>query len=264
MTPRTSSFIGDEFLVGVALGKYSNRSLAFAIGNNPDVDNGTLPEDCWNYGDLYNFTANEGADYYISSSDANDTQSIGLNILTVDENGDWNREIYAETLEGQTKKLIEPPSGNPVVRVNFMRNLTLPDNAGNIYLYENSGVINGVPTDPSKVRGFIAIGDNATASSIFSVPSGEKALGLQQFASYSGANKGDVLFSVRIRDFGGPFFKAAPISLSDDATSFAGISFKIAFTVEPKGDFRMQIDGLAVGVNNVGITLGNYFLQAKI
>ena len=52
------------------------------FGHNMAIDTNTTPEDVWSGGGVYTFTADGGADYYISSSSGADTMMVALRLLT--------------------------------------------------------------------------------------------------------------------------------------------------------------------------------------
>lgn len=144
------------------------------FGYNPDIDTNTTPEDVWSGGGVYTFTADGGADYYISSSNAGDTQTVSIRILSEDANGDWNQEDLTVTLQGQTKTAITPASGDKPVRFYRGYNTGTTDFAGNVYIYENDDLTAGVPDTATKVRGVIVAGENQTEMAIYTIPSGYK------------------------------------------------------------------------------------------
>lgn len=154
--------------------QYTPLSYINKFGENPDIDTTSDPEDIWDYGGLYTFTSNSGANYYVSSSNNGDTQNIKFYVLTVDSNGNWNNEIFTQAIAGQTKTLLSPPSQDKIVRIYRIENEanTGGDLAGVLYVYEDDTVNLGVPQTPSKVRAIIQIGNNQTLMSIYTIPTG--------------------------------------------------------------------------------------------
>ena len=144
------------------------------FGYNPDIDTNTTPEDVWSGGGIYTFTADGGADYYISSSNDGDTQTVSIRLLTEDASGNWNQEDMSVTLQGQTKTAITPPSGDKPVRFYRGFNTGSTNFTGNVYIYENDTLTDGVPDTATKVRGVINAGENQTEMAIYTIPSGYK------------------------------------------------------------------------------------------
>ncbi len=196
------------FSISTTLG--NENIIVDKFGENPLITTSTDPEDVWDGGGMYNFTANGGADYYISSSDAGDTQDIRIQMLTEDSNANWNLEVFEVTLAGQAKTLIEPPSGNKPVRIFRMENQGTTDLAGTMYVYEDSTVTLGVPDDLTKVRAQIVNGNNQTLMAIYTIPTGyvgfltRGEVGLN-FTGTVGAGTHFAKFDYRSRRFGEVF-----------------------------------------------------------
>ena len=147
------------------------------FGNSIDVATGDVPITVWTGKTLYEYTENNGALYYFSSSNNLDTQPIQLYCLTVDEKGNWNLEDWTQNLVGQTKTLLTPPSGNPIVRIYRATNEANEDDAsnyllGDVYIYEDSDITNGVPDDLTKLKAQILNGSDQTGMCIYTIPSG--------------------------------------------------------------------------------------------
>lgn len=144
------------------------------FGFNPSITTASDPEDVWEQGGLYTYTADAGAAHYISSSDAGDTQDVSVQGLTVDSNGNWNLEETIVTLSGQTKTQIITDSGDPYVRVFRMENDADSGNdfSGVVYVYEDDTVTDGVPDTATKIRASIDNGNNQTLMALYTVPTG--------------------------------------------------------------------------------------------
>lgn len=162
-----------DWWVDIARGGQSGASLVNVFGMNPDVDTGTDPEDVWDSGSTYNFTASGGATYYISSSHAGDTIDVTLTVLSENASGDWTEESFAVTLVGQTKTAITTTSGDDPVRLISIVNNTATALQGDVYVYEDSAVALGVPSDATKIRGKINLGNERTLMAIYTIPTGK-------------------------------------------------------------------------------------------
>lgn len=142
-------------------------------GVNPDVDAGQI-EDIWDIGGPYTYTTTPQP-YYISSSNANDTQEIEVDLLLYD-NGFYRQYTALVQLQGQTKVLIPTPnnldcvasnrafnnSGTPLVQATPL--------LGQVYIYEDTAIVAGVPSDLSKVRSSIRVGVEQTQQAVYTVP----------------------------------------------------------------------------------------------
>lgn len=211
-TNNTIGFNSPQFGLSVSMGRIPGFDVVDKFGLNTLIEPSTDPEDIWEQGGTYEFTADTGATYYMSSSDVSDTQPVRMGVLTVDSNGNWNDETVVQSLNGQTPVEIVAPSGDPVVRFYRAENISTrgDDFVGSIYFYETDTVTGGVPDSGSTtIRGLILNGNNQTQMAIYTVPTGkvgflfEGELGLEfdgsagagtQFArcEYRSARQGEV------------------------------------------------------------------------
>jgi hypothetical protein len=118
----------------VGRGAVPNTQHIHKFGENPDIDDATQ-EDIWDGGGSYTFTTT-AATYYCSSSSVADT--VPIEIQGLDAN--FNMKTVKVLLQGQTKVTL---SGT-WMRVFRIKNLGASNNAGDIYVYENDTVSNGV------------------------------------------------------------------------------------------------------------------------
>lgn len=144
------------------------------FGLNGHIDAWDVINDIWQYGWEYTYTVNAWATYYFSSSDTNDTQSIMFSVLTVDSNGNWNKEEFEQSIAWQTKTQLNPPSGHPVVRIFRLENEANDggDLNGTLYVYEDDTVTNWVPQTPEKIRIIMDDWYNQTQHLLYTVPTG--------------------------------------------------------------------------------------------
>lgn len=138
------------------------------MGLNPDVDSGNK-ETIWYGGDEYIFTTTAQA-YYISSSSANDTQTVKGEIIVIDDDGFYRQDFFSVALQGQTKVQIPTTNDWLCFAVNIFE---VDDNTfveGTVYMYEDTTITAGVPDDLSYVRSVIEAGYAAAKSAVFTVP----------------------------------------------------------------------------------------------
>ncbi len=196
-----------DFYLEIVKGWIPGHSVVHKFAENSDVDT-AAGEDIWGGGGLYTWATTAGT-WYVSSSDAGDTQSVQWELLTEDSGGDWNHETVTVTLVGQTKTAIAPASGDGVIRVWRGENKGTTDFAGTVYLYEDDTETDGVPDTASKIKAVIVNGDNQTLMSQYTVPSGfvgflqevQVALG----SGVSPASAVAAVFTWRQRTFGSVF-----------------------------------------------------------
>ena len=234
------------------------------FGHNDDIDTASTPEDVWSGGGLYTFTANGGANYYISSSDNSDTQDIEIRCLTEDANGDWNQEDVTVTLAGQTKTLISFSSGDLPVRFYRGYNSNSTDLAGIVYIYEDDTVVAGVPQTASKKRGEIHTGSNQTEMAIYTIPSGYEGYLVEGHASIAGSVKNELLeFAYYIRLYNGVFRIQWRGTLTTNGSNWFKYDFKASYLPIPaKTD--VKVTALNVTANNMGMVAGFDILLLKL
>ncbi len=189
----------------VARGNMGGYSHDVKFGRNPSVDSAAA-EDIWDLGGSATYTASGGAAMFISSSDILDTEPIEITLLSEDPNGDWNLETFEITLAGRTKTAVITPSGDDPIRVHRMINRGTADLVGDVYIYENDTVTDGVPDTASLTRGKILIGNNQTLMAMRSIPSGSIGLLKKLVGSMTGPNPSATSdLKIWIRPFGEVF-----------------------------------------------------------
>lgn len=148
----------------------SNRKQDYIhkFGINPDVDSGSN-ESIWTLGDQYIFTTTPQP-YYISSSSASDVVEIEGELILMNSEGRYQRHIYNVLLQGQSKVLIPTPNNWDVVASNRTYNNNGTTLLGDVYVYEDTVLTDGVPNDLSKVRSHISQGRNQTEQAVYTVP----------------------------------------------------------------------------------------------
>lgn len=132
---------------------------------------------CWEYGSVgigdidYTYTADDSAPVTtMSSSDAGDTQSV--RIEGVDGAGTFVSQT--KSLNGQNKVTLDTPlncafraynddtSAVPAIATAF---------AGGVYIYEDTPIVTGVPTDKSKIKAYVSA-FNQTFQALYTIPLG--------------------------------------------------------------------------------------------
>lgn len=166
--------LNTDFKLRVSTGAIQGYSVVDKFGFNPLVTSATDPEDIWEQGGVYEYTADTGALYYISSSDATDTQECLFFVLTVDSNGNWNEETIVQNLAGQTKTQLITNSGDPIVRIWRAENNDTDSLLGTMYIYEDDTVVAGVPQGGNgTIRAIVNSENNQTLMSLYTIPTGK-------------------------------------------------------------------------------------------
>lgn len=158
------------FELAIAMGYVEGWDYIQKFGYNPLITTGTDPEDIWEGGGIYPFSANGVADIVsISSSDAGDTQPVLIFGLTADGT-DVTQTV---TLNGQTRVALT----TPLWRVYRMENFSYPgvDFAGTVYCYSGTTNTGGVPSGGSVEKARITVGRNQTQMAVCTIPKGKVA-----------------------------------------------------------------------------------------
>lgn len=225
------------------------------FGHNESIDTGTTPEDVWSHGGKYTFTADGGAPYFISSSSAADTHDISLRCLTEDASGDWNQEDIIVTLQGQTKVPITFPSGDDPVRFYRGFNANSTDLVGNIHIYEDDTLTDGVPDTQTKVRGAIIAGDNQTEMAIYTIPSGYVGYFHQGYVSLSSTIRAATMeFTYSVRPHGGVFRVQGRTSLDSTGSGSWQYVYSVPQPAPAKTDIIITV--VSVTASSMGATAG--------
>jgi hypothetical protein len=186
----------------------------------------------------------------LSSSSTQDTQDIEVQGL------DSSYAVVTQTitLTGQTRKALD----TDLIRVFRMKNVGSSDLVGTLYCYENTAIVAGVPTDTSKVRAVITIGNNQTLMAIYTVPAGKTAYMRDWYFSTAGARKTSAhITRVEARPFGQVFQLKHTSSLIAAGTSYIHHKYIEPEIFTEKTDIEMKantdedIAGIAGGFDLV-------------
>lgn len=160
-----------DWFLDVVHGNQTGAERVRVYGENPDVDSGTVPEDLWDQGGTYTFTAAGGAAMFVSSSNGGDTQDVEITVLTDDGSGVWTEETLTQTLAGQAKTALTFDSGDDPVRVLSVVNNSGTPLTGDVYVYEDDTVVAGVPQTAAKIRAKVVAGNDRTYMAIYTIAS---------------------------------------------------------------------------------------------
>ncbi len=183
----------------------------------------------------------------LSSSDAADVQPI----LIVGLDTNWNEVWQTVYLQGQIRVVLPIPlircyrgfnAGLGIEAVNF---------AGTIYAYEDTPIVDGVPTDTTKVRAVVSIGRNQTLMAVYTVPAGKTAYIRKRFSSLANEKK-DIasVLTVEARRFGGVFRVVDVFTLLSSGSSDSNVDYIEPIMMPEKTDIQLLAtsdqDGAAV------------------
>jgi hypothetical protein len=238
----------------IATGNAINHTSMLKFGRNPEIDTGNAA-DIWTWGSAaagrqeysYTFMA-AAATLYISSSAAGDTQSYTVYGL----DADWNDQSQSVTAAGQTKT--EIGSGLTWIRVFRVTNDGATNNAGNIYVYEDGDITDGVPDDAGKVRAHVEIGDNQTLMAIYTIPATKTGYLVGFYASMNrSTTTGAADLSLLVRPSGSVFQVKYVIGLVGSGTGHFQHNYMVPLKIEAQSDIKMRV---AASANNTDISAG--------
>ena len=235
------------FQYEVALGNIEEHYVMNKFGENPNIDTGTDPEDVWDYGGIYTFSTTNDIDT-ISSSDAGDNMVITIEGL--DEN--CNIVVQNATLNGQNKVTLD----TPLMRVYRAYNAGSTDIAGDVYIYVDGAITDGVPNTAADVRAMIRNGNNQTLMCIYTVPAGFTALFTAGYVAFSKAvpTSATADFTWRARPVGGVFQVKSKIGLTTTGSSTWDYTYGIPVALPEKTDILIRCE--EVSANNISVSGG--------
>lgn len=175
------------------------------FGINPLVTTASTPEDIWESGGNYQFSANGVADI-VSLSSSSAADDMPVLVIGLDITGAEVFQII--TLDGTTRVNLT----TPLWRVYRMENMTQTGQsmAGTVYCYAGTEETDGVPDGASVVKAIIDNGNNQTQMAISTVPLGKVAFLRRAevgFGASGGPSAGpeQVQFCFKIRTLGNVF-----------------------------------------------------------
>lgn len=232
------------------------RSLS-AQGRN--VNLGTSHETVWGHGGDETYVSTNTIDT-LSSSDATDTQSVLVIGHTVTGTGAasvFSRVSQVVVLAGQAKV----PLATPIARVDQLQ-IAPPDGSpsGDVYVYEDTAIVGGVPTDATKVHDKLGAGIQRSYKAAVTVPDGEYLLLSSVLASINKAtgSASFVDFEVGVRFPGGEFIDFPPINLATDAQTTGPVVFDPYPIIRANSDVRIRAISTK-SPTDVSISLQGYF-----
>jgi len=232
------------FLVRVQAGQIPGYSIISKFAANPAIASAT-PADIWDYAPepIYTFSTSAAIDS-ISCADNSATQNMlisGLdaNYLLVDQ---------VIVLTGQTRVALT----TPLIRVHRVFNADSTDLPGDVYVYENTAIVTGVPTDTTKVRAFVNAPDNQTLMGVFTVPANSTGFFLGLSTSLSRRQAGVAIFTGKVRGFGGVFRTQIRYALNTLGTSYNLVPPTASSRFPEKTDFVAHAE---VDTNDIGVSV---------
>jgi hypothetical protein len=241
-----------DFFLDVARGAVSGLAAVRVWGQNSDVDIASAPEDLWEVGGLYTYTAAGGATYYISSSNGADTMDVTVTLLSEDGSGNWNEESFTVTVPGQAKTAITTPSGDDPVRIQSIVNGSGTALTGDLYVYEDDTVVAGVPQTAAKIRAKVEAAQDRTYMALYTVPSGKEAFFYRRGVGIANATGTTLEARFQKRLAGGSFRLDGRIVLDNSVVSQYNEPFPLPEPIPAKTD--LKITAQTVGADNTAVS----------
>ena len=246
-----------DFYLELAKGNIPGHSFIHKFGYAPDYDQGDgfvtvhgLADNSLTKTQLViQYSATAVIDAIISSNNG-DTQDYEIQGL----DGNYNIVVQTITITGQTEKALD----TPLLRVFRVKNMGVTNNAGHIYVYENTdGDTTGVPDTAADIRAIIHAGDNQTHMAVYTIPNGKTGYMTNFYLSTHGANKSAVYdLDLFFRSFGGVFQLKHTSSSSDSGTSHWGHTYKVPEPLAAKTDVEIQCNVIGTAVTAASVSAG--------
>lgn len=238
----------NNLLLEVSKGNIPGHSFIRKFGSVDDLG-ADIPTDVYEFGattgaENYTFSADGVADITtMSSSNASDNELITIVGLDID----GFEVIQSKNLNGQNKVTLD----TPLWRVNRVFNGGSTDLLGDLYVYVDGIITNGIPNDVTTVRGYISQGNGQSLQTIYTVPAGKTAYFYGFEASLTkgiGATIVNVNFSGYTREFGKVFRIQDEFNLVSSGTSARNTLFAIPISFPGKTDFLPKVISSVSGV----------------
>lgn len=220
-----------------------------ALGNNPDVDQGTVPETIWPGGGLYPWKTSAGALEVISSS-AQDTPtgtgSGAISLTLLDAN--YNESVVTVTLNGTTAVAI---SGT-WLRINAGLITTKGSGAAAVGA-TNAGDISIRDSGAGTIRAIIPATKGVLRQAVYTAPAGYSLQIISQYLAFNRGTGGGTTRYLTVTGFiqNSSGVARRPLDLSCDGEPYRHDGIP-GITLPEKTDFAMEV--IAVSADNSDIT----------
>lgn len=229
-----------------------DRKAKSLIKFGKSADLTTNRETVWTVGGNETYV-NTNAITHISSSSALDTQEIKLECHTVTGTGvnqQFTFLVQTVTLDGQTK--VELPT--PVARVSNAFNNNGTELVGRVVVYEDTAIVGGIPSDPTKIHMDIPAGFQQGFKGATTFSNQDYYILTGGFGSVSKKQDAAADFYLEVRTAGGVFIQSAAIS----ATSSGPWSIDLdpAVIIPKNADVRITVESGSQGAVVFGVFKG--------
>lgn len=237
------STYGDE--VSVA----SKAKTLLKFGKNLDLDTGGF-ETVWEVGGNEVYATGNTIDT-ISCSSATDTGTIvieGHTVVGTGSDAQYSFNVQTATLNGQNKVVLS----TPVARVSRAANLSGTPLAGDVFIYEDTAIVSGVPSDLTKAHLKIngSGGENKSFKSATTFSNTDYFIMTSAVFSVGKATSASCDFQLEVRKPGQLFLPVHRVTVNSVASSTMQIIYSPHLIVPRNSDIRIRAISSA---NNVEV-----------
>lgn len=179
----------------------------------------------------------------INRASSDSTLDVGKEVLVVGLDENWFSSTQIVTLNGQNKVILNPE----LIRINQL--IAQTDLDGDLYVYEDTAITNGVPNDTTKVKGYISVGNNISQSAIFTIPVGFSAI--FKTAAYGLVPSAQCCstFINASRTYGGAEIRYSRFPLVQNGTTLTLQTPETSFLLPEKTDIYILVRTSSVGAS---------------
>lgn len=219
------------------------RKALRKFGENYDIDTGVREQVWYTGGDEILPTTN--AIDRISSSDAGDTQTIHVEGHYYSDT-DLVFHVQEAVLDGQNSVTL----AQPLARCTRTFNKGDTETAGDVYVYQNTATVGGVPSDITKIHVTQPAEYQQTLKCATSISYQDYWLITSATFSVLKATATSVEFTIWVRQQGGVFLPRATFGVGASGSPFQKIMTS-PFIVPKNSDVKVTAESIT---NNVGVT----------
>jgi hypothetical protein len=189
----------------------------------------------------YTFTDPSSARINKMSSD--NALDVGQEVKIDGLTDNWQLSTQIKALDGQNKVTLDPE----LIRINLVT--ALQDLNGEVYIYEDGAITNGIPNNLNTVKGYVHPDNNISKTAVYSVPDGYVAS--FRVADYSTVPSSVCCLSFRgyVRSFNGSTIKSFQALIPDGGTTWISFEPKTTFPVQNKSDIFIRISNTSPGAS---------------
>lgn len=216
---------------GVEVSVDAKAKSLFRFGKNQDL--GLTRETVWSVGGNEVYVSTNSISH-VSSSSATDTQILRIESHTIDANGDFDFVVQFVTLNGQNKVALT----TPVARISSLTNFNSHDLVGTVYVYEDTAIVAGVPSDITKVHITIPDGYNQSFKAATTFDRETFGILTQGFGGVGNKQTANVEFEFEVRPKGKMFQSGAAIVAGSNSGNF-NVNLDPVIIIPTNSDIRV-------------------------